>query len=491
MSDEQDACVPTGVPGLDEIVRGGFPSGHLYLVTGPSGAGKTTLSLQFLREGARRGERVLYLGTAETEEEIRLVARSHAWEMEGVEVRHYGGPTEGSRGPEQTMLHPAEVELPRTMEKLMAIVEEVKPQRLVIDSLSEIRLLSREESWFRHQIKILQRHVAGWQCTVLVTDLHSEDQPALRSGVHGVIELDQQTSVYGPDRRRLRVAKMRGVAHASGYHDLAIQSGGLRVFPRLVAAESRREARVEPVFSSGIEELDDLLGGGLDRGTSTLFVGQTGTGKSTLALACVVAAARRGEKTTMYLFDERVPTLFARMSSLGMDLEAHVEDGLVDLRQIDPAELTPGQFSQTVMDAVDSGSELIVLDSLNGYSYAMPEERLLGLYLHELISYLSQKGVASLMVATQHGVFTPQSSDFDISYVADTVVVLRPFEDAGRVRTALSVHKRRAGSHEKTVRQFELRDSRIVIGPPLEKFSGVIAGDLRYHGDKLVSPEDP
>ena len=488
MADENDPRVPTGIAGLDDLLRGGLPQGHLYLLTGPSGAGKTTMALQFLLEGARRGERVLYLGTAETEEEIDAVARSHGWDMAGLTIRHYGGPAEPLHGPEQTMFHPAEVELPRTMEKLMALVKEVRPQRLVIDSLSEIRLLAREDDWFREQIKILQRDVAKLDCTVVVTDLFVQDQPVLRSGVHGVIELNQLTAVYGPDRRQLRVVKVRGSGHATGYHDFAIEKGGVKVFPRLVAAEHGHQHTYDSI-SSGLPELDAMLGGGIDRGTATLFLGPTGTGKSTLVTHYIVAAARRGEKSTMYLFDERRQTLLTRSRDLKLELEEHIEAGLVEVRQVNPVELTPGQFSQAVVDAVEGGSQIIAVDSLNGYAYAMPEERLLGLYLHELLSYLNQKGVTSLLVMAQHGMLAPTPMEFDISYIADTVILLRPFEYAGKVRKALSVHKRRSGDHEKSIREFHLSGDGIVVGPPLEQFSGVIAGNLQFLGNDLTRPD--
>lgn len=488
MSDEAVARVKTGVPGLDCLLGGGLPRNHLYLLNGPSGAGKTTLSLQFLMQGAREGETSLYIGTSETEAEIQLVAKAHGWDLSGVELRYQSGPGSHVAGVEQTMIHPAEVELPRTMEQLRTIVKELRPKRLVIDSLSEIRLLSREENWFREQIKLLQTHFAANGCTVFVTDLFFDEQSPLRSGVHGIIELDQHPSIYGPDRRRLRVVKVRGVSHSTGYHDMVIETGGLKIFPHLVAADHRRELQ-NGVISSGLPELDSLLGGGIDVGTAALFLGPTGSGKSTLTTQFVVAAARRGEQSAMYIFDERLQTLFRRAAGLGLELEEHVKSGLVTVRQVDPVELTPGQFSQAVVDSVDSGAKLVVLDSLNGYSYAMPEERLLGLHLHELLSYLGQQGVTSLQVMTQHGLITPKSTAFDVSYVADTVVVLRPFEYAGAVRKAIAVHKRRGGSHERTVRELDLSRGRVTVGKVLTDFSGVIMGQLEYLGGALEPPQ--
>lgn len=483
MTPKTGGRVETGVRGLDEVLRGGLPRDHLYLLQGPSGSGKTTLALQFLMEGARRGERSLYIGTAETEAEIEAVAESHGWDLTGVEVRHHGGPRQPMRGPEQTMLLPHEAELPRVMDKIMTVVDEVEPSLLVLDSLNEIRLLAREANWFRDQIKVLQEHLASGRCTVLLTDLAVMEQPALRSAVHGVIELEQHASTYGPDRRRLRVVKMRGVSHVTGYHDLAINTGGIEIFPRLIAAEHRRERTIETV-STGLTELDTLLGGGIDRGTATLLLGPTGTGKSTLMTQHIVAAARRGEKSVMYVFDERIETLFGRSASLGLELREHFERGTVIVRQVDPVELTPGQFSRSVLRAVEEGVQTVAIDSLNGYAYAMPGERLLELHLHELTSYLSQQGVTSLLVMTEHGLFTPQPRDFDVSYIADTVIVLRPFEFRGEVRNAIAVHKRRLGAHERYVREFDLSRDKVTVGPPLDDFAGIIAGRLQYFGDR-------
>src|SRR5690606_12984041 len=295
------------------------------------------------------------------------------------------------------------------------------------------------------------------------TDLFFDAQSPLRSGVHGIIELEQRGSVYGPDRRRVRIVKVRGIAHCTGYHDVVIQTGGLKVFPRLVAADYRRDLQ-QGLMSSGIRELDSLLGGGLDIGTAALFMGPTGSGKSTLATQFAVAAARRGAKGAMYIFDERLQTLFRRAAGLGLELEKHVKSGMVNVRQVDPVELTPGQFSQAVVDSVEAGVKLVVLDSLDGYAYAMPEERLLGLHLHELLSYLSQQGVTSLQVMAQHGGREPRGTAFDVSYIADNVIVLRPFEYAGAVRKAIAVHKRRGGSHETTIRELDFSQGRVLVG---------------------------
>lgn len=483
MTEDTTVRAKTGVPGLDRVLRGGLPRHNLYLVCGPSGAGKTTLALQYLMEGARSGERSLYIGTSETEEEIRAVAKSHGWDLSGVELRHHGGATEAPvRGLEQTMLHPVEVELPRTMEQLMSIVEEMKPDRLVIDSLSEIRILSREESWFRKQVRVLHQYIADQQATVVVTDLELDPASVLRSGVHGVIELEQIPTLYGPDRRRLRAVKVRGVPHATGYHAMRIETGGINVYPRLVAAEHRRRRRLETI-SSGIPELDSLLGGGLDRGTAMLIVGPTGTGKSSLATHLAVSLARRGEKSTMYIFDERVQTLFARSAGLGLELASHVETGLIRVQQIDPVEMTPGQLNESVVEAVEDGAKMVVLDSLNGYVDAMPDEGLLGVYLHELMSYLDQEGVISVHVMTQPGVLGQEPTHLNVSYIADTVVLLRHVELEGAMRKAISVHKRRIGAHERAARELVLSAGEIAVGEPLDDLSDVPGARRRVRGD--------
>lgn len=485
MAHKKHRIISTGIPGLDHILEGGLPAEYMYLINGPSGSGKTTLSLQFLMEGVRQGGRSLYIGTAETEEEMDEVACSHGWDLSGVHLRYHGGPAEISGGPEQTMIHPVEMRLPQTMQTLVGMIEKVRPDRLVIDSLTEIRLLSREESWFRDQLKLLEQNLQGSGCTVLLTDLRVDEQPVLRSLVHGVIELDHTSPVYGPDSRRVRIAKIRGRSFCTGSHDMTIEQGGLRVFPRLVAAE-HRESHAPQTVSTGLDGLDRMLGGGLSRGTGTLLVGPTGTGKSSLASQMIYAAAERDEKSLMVIFDERIQTVLRRSASLGVPLEDHVNSGLVQIQQIDPAELTPGQFSRQVAVAVEDDVKTVVIDSLNGYAYAMPEEGLLELYLHELLSFLSQKGVTSIQVMTQHGVFRQQESVFDVSYIADTVLLLRLFEFQGSIHKCISVHKKRTGHHEKTIREFDLNEGKISIGGPLDRFTGLFTGNPKFVGDSLT-----
>lgn len=467
--------ISTGTPGLDSVLGGGLPRDHVYLLCGPSGAGKTTAALQFLLDGARRDERCLYIGTSESVEDIEEVCRSHGWDPSHLTLRHVTG--SAGDGRPQTMLHPIEVELPQAMERLLKLIDEVDPQRLVIDSLTEIRLLSREVNWFRDQLEALFARLSRMPCTALLTDLVTESQTALRSAVHGVIELEQTPRPYGPDRRCLRVAKMRGIEFFSGFHDIAIETGGVRVFPRLVAAAQPR-IRESGTISSGIDGLDELTGGALDRGTATLVLGPTGTGKSSLATQYAVAAATRGEKTAMYVFDERAHTLFLRAEGWGLELQKHVDAGLIQIRQVDPLELTPGQFSQAVVGAVEDGASIVVIDSLDGYAYAMPEERLLGPHLHELLSSLSQRGVTSIHTMTRSGFFGRHHTSLDVSYVADTIILLQRRRSPTSNSLTISVHKRRTGPHPHAVHELVLGPRGIEIGGTVRNSGAHVAADI-------------
>jgi circadian clock protein KaiC len=475
----------TGIAELDDLLGGGFRRNHTYLIQGLSGSGKTTLGLRFAIHGAKSGERVLHIGTSESEREIREVADSHGWSLDGVTIHHHAPEKHDAAGAGQTIFHPAELELPKTIEAIVSVIEQVNPSRLIIDSLSEIRVLARDERWYRQQLRVLKDYLAGRQCTVLVLDHHVAERGLLRSLVNGVIELEQLSPDYGPDSRRLRIAKLRGQAFPTGYHDFRIKTGGFDVYPRLTAAEHR--SRFDPeLVGSGLPQLDTLLGGGLDRGTTSLFLGPSGTGKSTVAIQYVVAAAERGECSAVYMFDERVQTLFQRSRALGLDLEAHVDHGTVLVQQVDPAEMTPGEFACTVQRAtMERDVKLVVLDSLSGYMYSMPQERFLMLHLHELLSYLNQQSVTSLMVATEHGLLGPTRSTIDMSYVSDTVILFRNFEHAGEVRNAISVYKRRGGPHEKTIRELRLGPERIIVGEPLREFRGVLAGCPEFLGEWL------
>ncbi len=472
----------TGIEGLDAILHGGVPRNQAYLMRGDSGSGKTTLAMQFCLAGAQQGERVLFLSTCESEAELRTMAQAHGWSLDGVTL-HYHDVREclgGHAG--QSVFHPAEVELPQTIDAILAVIERVNPERLVIDSLSEIRLSASDPRWFRRQVLALKDTLAARQCTALfTTDARDPDQ-TVKSVVHGVIGLEQIASDYGPDRRRLRVAKLRGQVYASGYHDFRIRTGGIEVYPRLVAAEHRVPFAPETI-SSGLPELDTLAGGGLDRGTATLLLGPAGTGKSTVASQLVTAAAQRGERAAMYIFDERLQTLLERSKGLGLDLQGQIEAGRIEVQQVDPAELTPGEFSHAVHEAIaERGVRLVVIDSLAGYVHAMPNERLLALHLHELLSYLSQQGVTVVLVMAQHGLpGTPRHAPFDLSYIADSVFLFHVFEHAGELRKAISVYKRRSGGHEPTLRPLEFGPKGISIGEPLRQFSGILTGTAHFN----------
>jgi circadian clock protein KaiC len=470
----------TGIPGLDHILGGGFPHDRAYLVEGDSGSGKTTLGLQFLREGVRRGETVLYVTLSETRAELEAVAASHGFTLDGMEVHEVSAGDKTGFAPDDhyTFFHPSEVELGETTRAVLSEVERVKPTRVVFDSLSEMRLLAGEPLRYRRQILGLKQFFVGRHCTQLLLDDRTSQlgDPQLQSIAHGVVTLEQLAPEYGAERRRLRVIKMRGVKFQGGFHDFVIITGGLTVFPRLVAAESRRP-REAGVASTGINEFDQLLGGGIDRGTSTLFIGPSGAGKSAIATEIAVAAAARGEHVATYLFDEGLDTYRRRAKGLGADVEPYIASGHIALRQIDPAELSPGEFADQIRVAVDrDDASVVVVDSLNGYVNSMPEERFLLAQLHELFMFLRQRSVVAISVVAQHGLVGAMQTPIDLSYLADNVVLLRFFEAAGQVRQAISVLKKRAGSHEKTIRELRLQPSGVTLGKPLTEFQGVLTG---------------
>jgi circadian clock protein KaiC len=474
------ACATTGIPGLDDILTGGLTPNRLYLVEGVPGSGKTTLALQFLLEGVRLGEPVLYVTLSESAEELNAVAASHGWSLEKINVRELV-PSEDSLRPDDqyTMFHPSEIELGETTRAILQEVERIKPTRVVFDSLSELRLLAGNALRYRRQILALKQFFAGKLCTVmLLDDMTSTDHDLqVQSIAHGVVLLEQLNPDYGTDRRRLRVVKFRGVHFRGGFHDYIIRRGGLEVFPRLVASEHRSSNGMEKL-DSGVRELDTLLGGGIERGTSTLISGAAGTGKSTLAARFVWAAAESGLHAAMFLFDEGLNTLLTRTAGLGMDLARHVESGLVTVQQVDPAELSPGQLTHAIRQAVEAqGAAMIVIDSLNGYLNAMPGERNLVIQLHETLAYLGQAGVASILTSAHHGLIGSQmTSPVDASYLADAVILMRYFEDQGEVRQAISVVKKRGGAHERSIREFRMGDGAIHVGPPLRRFRGILTG---------------
>ena len=476
----------SGVPGLDDILIGGWPANHLYLVEGDPGTGKTTLALQFLLEGARLGDPVLYVTLSESKKELEGVAESHHWPLNGVSIFEYA-PTEENLRPENeySALHPSEVEFQDTMQGILTKVEQVRPTRLVFDSLSEVRLLARESLRYRRQVLALKHFFLNRSCTVLMLDDKTSESHdlQLQSIAHGVLLLERLARDYGVERRRLRVAKLRGARFREGFHDYTIETGGLKVFPRLVAGEHRLSSD-DGMAESGLPALDALLGGGLPRGTSTLLTGPAGCGKSSLAVRYAYAAAQRGEATALYHFDEGLGTLQARSAQLGMDLASHIKAGTMEIKQFDPAELSPGEFASFVRDAVEHRrARVVVIDSLNGLLNSMAGEQQLMLQMHELCTFLNQRGVVTLLVLSQAGILgAHMASPVDISYLADNVLLLRYFESNGEVRKALSVLKKRSGVHERTIRELRIQEGKIEIGEPLTAFHGVLTGVPRYTG---------
>ncbi len=469
----------TGIPGLDDVLNGGLPKNRLYLIMGDPGAGKTTIGLHFLREGQRLGERVLYIALSETRDEIEDVASSHGWSLDGVDIFEYSAAARMDDADDTTLFHPSEIELGEATRTMIREVERVNPQRVVIDSLAEVRLLAESPLRYRRQILTLKEYFTGRNCTVLLIDdkdIASGDMQLLTLA-HGALLLEQLAPLYGPERRRVRVSKLRGVKYRGGFHDFSIRTGGIVVFPRLVAAE-HRTARRGGCVPSGIPSVDALLGGGIDRGTSTLIMGPAGSGKSTLSTQYAIAAAERGENAALFLFDESLSTLLTRSRSINLDLEKHIDSGRITIQQIDPAEVPPGEFVQLVCEQVEQRKiSVLVIDSLNGYMNAMPEERFLIIHMHELLTYLGQQGVATLLVVAQHGlVGTAMVSPVDVSYLADAVILIRYFELAGEIRKAVSVVKKRSGAHEKTIRPFSISSEGLMVGPPLTEFHGVLSG---------------
>jgi circadian clock protein KaiC len=468
----------TGISGLDDILGGGLPSNRLYLLEGKPGTGKTTLALEYLLTGAEAGEKVLYITLSETRDELQEVADSHGWSLEGVDVVELsaiGAQLEASA--QNTLFRSSEVELTQTTKMLLDEVERVQPSRVVFDSISELRLLSQAPLRYRRQILALKQYFAGRKCTTLLLDDGSaEDDPQLKSLAHGILVLEQLAPEYGSERRRLMVLKIRGSKYRGGYHDFSIETGGLSVFPRLIAAEHRRDFEHDSI-SSGIKGLDELLGGGLTRGTSNLFIGPAGSGKSTIAMKFLLEAAKRGEKSVIYSFDETLGTVLARAQKLELELQKRIDEGLIQVHQVDPAEMSPGEFAFAIKSAVERDQIGIVqIDSLNGFLHAMGDERFLNLQLHELVTYLNQQGIVTIMMLAPHGMLGQMRTPLDVTYLADTVIALRYYEASGSVHKAVSVIKKRTGKHERTIREVNIDRGKISVGRPLTKFRGIFTG---------------
>lgn len=471
--------VSTGIEGLDDILGGGFTPNRLYLLEGEPGSGKTTMGLQFLLAGVQAGETVLYVTLSETRDELLETAASHGWSLDGIHI-HELLPMGDQLDPESqyTMFHPSEVELGETTGRMLQEVERLQPTRVVFDSLAEIRLMAGTMLRFRRQVLALKQYFAGRQTTVLLLDdANGVEQGApVHTIVHGAVMLSQMRPDYGGDRRRLRISKLRGRPFIGGFHDYEIRTGGIELFPRLIASHFRRDGTVEQI-DSNLSGLDALLGGGLDRGTSVLLIGAAGVGKSSLATHFVMSAAQRGERSALFLFDESVRTLLIRSQGMGFPMQQQMDAGRIAVESVDPGEISPGEFIQRIRHEVEHhGARLVVIDSLNGYFNAMSGEKFVLIQLHELLAYLARMGVVTLLINAQKGLIGQMSNDIDVSYLADTVILLRYFEAGGEVRQALSVLKKRTGAHERTIRELTMTPSGVSVGEPLRDFAGVLTG---------------
>ncbi len=476
----------TGIAGLDEILHGGLPRQRFYMIQGDPGVGKTTLALQFLLQGARSGEKGLYITLSETKDELLAVAKSHGWDLAEIDVLELTSMEQQMLSESQnTLFHPSEVELMQTVRIVLDHVEKVQPERVVIDSLSEFRLLSQDALRYRRQMLSFKQYFAGNGATVLLLDDRTSGDTDLliQSIAHGVVSLNRLVSDFGTERRQMSVVKLRGLKYEGGSHDYTIGMGGLTVFPRLQLSAKPVAPQSGPL-SSGIPELDQLLGGaGLERATGSLFIGPAGVGKSTIAAKFACAAAERGEKVAIYIFDENLHTYVQRVEALGMRIRNQMRSGLISIKHVDAAQISPGEFAYEICRLADAEKmKVVVIDSLNGYLNAMPEEKFLLLQLHELLAYLSQRGVASILVMAQHGLLGDMHSPADLTYLADTVVLLRYFEFQGAIKKSISVVKKRSGGHENSIREFRFQDNRLEVGPPLRQFEGILRGVPNFLG---------
>lgn len=477
---KKQAKASTGVQGLDDILSGGLQRRRVYLVEGSPGTGKTTIATQFLLEGAKAGERGLYITLSETEEELRDSAASHGWTFDDPIKVYELVPPEAllDEDQQQSLLYSSDLELGETTKRIFEAIEKHKPERIVVDSLSEIRLLAQSSLRYRRQVLALKHYFARRGATVVMLDDLTSDShdKTVHSVAHGVIRLEELAPDYGSDRRRLRILKYRGQAFRGGYHDMVIKTGGVTAFPRLISAEHRTKFDRNALPSKSAE-LNKLLGGGIERGSSALVLGPAGTGKSLLTLSFAVQAIERGESAAMFIFDEEIGLLFERAKGLGFDLEKLQKSGKFIIEQVDAAELTPGEFTQRVRNCVEKfGARTVIIDSLNGYQAAMPEEKQLILHMHELLQFLNRQGATTFLTVAQHGLVGDMKAPVDVTYLADTVILLRYFEALGRVRRAISIVKKRTSAHEDTIREYRIDKEGITLGEPLTKFQGVLRG---------------
>ena len=487
MTTHRNDSAQTGVQGLDDVLVGGLARGRVFLLEGSPGTGKTTIATQFLQAGAAAGERGLYITLSETEDELRASAQSHGWSLDGISIYELVPPESLlDEEQQQSLLYSSDLELGETTKRIFEAFERVRPDRVVLDSLSEIRLLAQSSLRYRRQILALKHYFAKQDTTVLMLDdLTTElNDKTVHSVAHGVIALEEVARDYGAERRRLRIVKYRGRRFRGGFHDFIIDTGGVQAFPRLISAEHRTAFSREPLPSESAE-LNAMLGGGVERGSSVLILGPAGTGKSLLTLTFAVGAASRGERTAMFVFDEELGLLIGRAKGVGIDLQQLIDQGLLLIEQVDAAELTPGEFTERVRGCVqEKGARTVIIDSLNGYQAAMPQENALVLHMHELLQYLNRQGATTFLTVAQHGLVGDMKAPVDVTYLADTVVLLRYFEAPGRVRRAISVIKKRTSAHEDTIREYRLDSHGVTLGEPLVEFQGVLRGVPTFVGQE-------
>lgn len=492
-TDYQTEVCPTGIPGLDEIIRGGFPKNKLYLLQGKPGTGKTTLAMQFLLAGASQNEKALYITFSETKTELEAVAISHHWDLSKITILEISTISASTNMEMQnTLFHPSEIELNKIISLLLNKIIEINPKRIVFDSISELRLLAETSLKYRRQMLSFKEFFVDRGSTVLFLDDMTSEAGDLhiQSIVHGVLLLEKFKAGYGAERREFHIAKLRGVDFRGGTHDYIIQSGGIQIFPRLVSAPHEDRTYQSECISSGLPELDKLVGGGLDRGTSTLILGPAGSGKSTIALRFALSAAQQGKRVAIYTFEESTHNLLQRARTLNMNLDPHIKSGHLTLRKIDPAELTPGQFTSLVRETNNGHVDMVIMDSLNGYVHAMPEQQFLMLQLHVLLAYLGNRGVTTIMVLSQAGIMGSMQSPLDLTYLADAVILTRFFEAFGKIKKAISVIKKRTTSHEESLRELKIGPGGVIVGKVLNEFSGIFSGIPKFLGEESKMMKD-